>query len=150
MDDQQYRHFRPPLWTAGPPLLVAIIWLAPLVFHVNGSHVPASLLAIYAALALFNVGFRWWAGLIRTPTHAIVRGLRVQRIRWADIQGVGVQSSFGTEFIALWTADGRAVKPRAPLCSLNIGRGAFIRDYHSIGQWWLAHRGDDWAPTPPH
>lgn len=134
-------HFRVPLWSVASPLLILLMWLVtPLVAPDNHAPVSLPFVGIYAALVAFNVAFQRWAGLVLTDTHAVVRGLTVRRIPWSAISGVGQQAYFGSDRLVLWTTDGRAIRTRAPITTLGIGHQAFQRSYHTIGQWWLAHR----------
>ena len=137
---QEELHYRVPQWTAVGPLVVLASWLWPYLFGPPGwPRMPLPLVLLYVALVVASVAFQRWAGLVLTPTHAVVRGLRVRRIPWSKITGVGQQNVFGADRIVLWVEDGRTVRTRAPYAAFGIGYNAFQRKFHTIGQWWLAH-----------
>jgi hypothetical protein len=88
-------------------------------------------------------------GVTLTPSAALVRNLRRRTIPWASVQSVRVEQVMGTRLVALYQADGRRTRLRAPITGLLQGDRDFEAKFHVIGQWWLAHRGGDWVPVPP-
>lgn len=86
-----------------------------------------------------------WFGVTLTETDAIVYGLRRRRVPWSRIQAVTHEPFLGSRRVILWTDSGR-VPLRAPSTYLGLGSERFDRDYHRLGQSWLAHRGPDWQP----
>lgn len=85
-----------------------------------------------------------WFGITLTPTEAIVHSLRWRRIPWSQVQAVTQEPFCGIRRVVLWTPNGRQPL-RAPVTQwFGLGKERFERDYHAIGQFWLAHRGPDW------
>ncbi len=105
----------------------------------------------------------WWLGLaavlvlemlwLRTRgvtlrrDAAVIRNVRTHVVSWNRVQAIAPESLLGTRRVAVYTDDGRRIVLRAPTASLGMGREQYERDYHRIGQWWLAHRGPDWQPV---
>lgn len=87
-------------------------------------------------------------GLTLTGTAAVLRRTRVRRIAWSDVQGVHLEPSWRGWLLVLSTATERIALPELS-ASTSRGRARVERSYHLIGQWWLAHRGPEWAPRPP-
>ncbi|MFF7986606.1 hypothetical protein ACFZDK_47285 [Streptomyces sp. NPDC007901] len=88
-------------------------------------------------------------GVTLTPSAAVVRNLRRRTIPWSNVQAVRVESLLGSRTVVIYEAGGRATRLRAPITGfLNWDRG-FGEKFHTIGRWWLDHRGPDWVPVPP-
>ena len=97
-----------------------------------------------------GVGTGLWIrtrGVDLTPESAIVRSFRRRNIPWQDVQAV-VQyqrhDAWGVRFIL---ESGKPVTLRVPTTWSGFGGAQYERDFHRIGQWWLAHRGEAWHPT---
>jgi hypothetical protein len=104
--------------------------------------------AILAGLLVMVFLESCWFGITLTPTEAVVRSWRVQRIPWSDVQGITQQPIFFRGFrLLLWTSD-RCVELRTMRTLLGFGRDELTEDYHQIGRWWLTYRGESWTPTP--
>jgi hypothetical protein len=89
-------------------------------------------------------------GIDLTPEFAVVRGFRRRSIPWSDVQAVLYRRrKFNTWDVQLILASGKPVALRAPTKWLGFGVARYDRDFHRIGQWWLAHRVDSWTPAPP-
>ncbi|WP_377273785.1 hypothetical protein [Peterkaempfera sp. SMS 1(5)a] len=89
-------------------------------------------------------------GIALTPSAAIVYGWGRRSIPWSRIQGVQVESALGERAVVLYEEGGRRTRLRAPSSTPFVGRdSAFEEKFHTIGEWWLAHRGPDWAPARP-
>lgn len=88
-------------------------------------------------------------GITLTPSAAVVRNLRRRTIPWVSVQSVRVERIMGGRFVALYEADGRRTRLRAPMTGFLQRDRDFERKFHTVGQWWLAHRGNDWVPVPP-
>jgi hypothetical protein len=78
----------------------------------------------------------------------VVHDLRRRTIRWADVQGIWVESSMGVRRVVICEAGGRLTRLRAPITGFMSQDAAFEEKFQAIGEWWLRHRGPDWAPLP--
>ncbi|MFD4556001.1 hypothetical protein ACFWP5_17060 [Streptomyces sp. NPDC058469] len=88
-------------------------------------------------------------GITLTPSAAVVRNVRRRTIPWSDIQAIQIESTLGTKSIVLHEANGRRTRLRAPTTGFPVWDRHFEEKFHTIGTWWLTHRGPDWTPTPP-
>ncbi|MET8331637.1 hypothetical protein [Streptomyces sp. NPDC005181] len=89
-----------------------------------------------------------YVGVTLTESTAIVHNLRRRTIRWSNVQAIRVEPFQGIRTVVLYEASGRRTRLRAPITGfLNWDRG-FEEKFHTIGRWWLEHRGPDWAPVP--
>ena len=79
-------------------------------------------------------------GVTLTPTEARVHSLRRRVIRWSDVRAVTTQNVLGTRFVVLHEAN-RRTRLRAPVTGLLVWDRSFEEKYHTIGRWWLDHRG---------
>lgn len=79
-------------------------------------------------------------GVDLRPDAAVLRGVRRRVIPWSSVTGVEPVQAGPGSYVRLHCSDGRAVALRAPRTFLWTGLRRFNRDYHRIGQWWLAHR----------
>ncbi|HEY8717767.1 hypothetical protein [Pengzhenrongella sp.] len=108
--------------------------------------VPWFLLGV-GCLLLLEVLWLRTLGIDLTPELAVIRGFRRRDVPWRDVQAV-----FGRERrdVQLILESGEAVTLPAPRNPMGRhGEATYDRDYHRIGQWWLAHRGADWTPAAP-
>jgi hypothetical protein len=105
-----------------------------------------------------GVGTGWWIrtrGVDLTPESAIVRSVRRRNIPWQDVQAVLQYQRHSDWGVRLILESAEPVTLRAPTTWSGFGGAQFERDFHRIGQWWLAHRGEAWrpvraeAPQPP-
>ena len=88
-------------------------------------------------------------GITLTSSAAVVHRFRRRTIPWADVQAICVEPQFGVQTVVIYEAGGRCTRLRAPITGwLNWDRG-FEEKFHTIGRWWLDHRGPDWVPVPP-
>jgi hypothetical protein len=86
------------------------------------------------------------SGVDLTPECAIVRGLRLRRIPWPQVQAVVRRTdSGGPSRVQLILVKGKSV----PLHARWVSTAQFERDFQCIDQWWLAHRGNSWRPIRP-
>ncbi|MEU9454822.1 hypothetical protein [Streptomyces sp. NPDC048277] len=91
----------------------------------------------------------WPFGVTLTPSAAIVHTLRRRTVPWSNVQAIQIESLLGSRTVVIYEAGGRTTRLRAPITGfLNWDRG-FEEKFHTIGRWWLAHRGPDWVPVPP-
>jgi len=107
--------------------------------------VPLALGCIFVAEALWIRTF----GVDLTRESANLRGLRRQSIPWQQVQAVLRRDQFGSQVVTLVLESGQRLMLRAPTTLLGFGRAEYERDFHRIGQWWLAHRGESWRPVLP-
>lgn len=120
-----------PTWTGGDQIGLAPFWLA-------GA-------GVMVATSLWTL--TW--GIDLTPESADLRGVRRRSIPWQEVQAVISHEQLGSRTVQLIPEHGRPVQLRAPTSTLGMGRAAYERDFHRIGQWWLAHRGESWRPIRP-
>jgi len=112
-----------------------------------GHPLVVSQLVVGCVLVAGALGIRT-QGVDLTPEFAIVRRVRRRNVRWSEVRAV-VQVNGGWR-VRLILDSGEVVRLSAPRAT---GWGAsgiqFERDFHRIGQWWIAHRGESWRPTHP-
>lgn len=63
--------------------------------------------------------------------------------------GSGTAQRLGTWVVRLILESGELVRLRAPTCTWRSNAARYERDFHSIGECWLAHRGQSWRPLCP-
>jgi hypothetical protein len=106
---------------------------------------------LWTGLGLAFVAQGLWlrtVGVDLTPESAKVRGPRRRDVPWAEVQAVVQGRRLGVWSVRLILQDGEAVGLRAPTRTWEgFGAVAYERDFHQIGQWWLAHRGESWRPV---
>ena len=124
---------------------LVILAMQTLVWVGGGDTEPAVLGGILMAESLWIRSF----GVDLTPEFAIVRGLRRRHIRWGQVQAVYRFRQMGSDRVRLVLENGQHVNLRAPNTWLGLGADGYERDFHRIGQWWLAHRGQSWRPVRP-
>ncbi|KUJ58470.1 hypothetical protein AB0N87_39190 [Streptomyces sp. NPDC093228] len=88
-------------------------------------------------------------GITLTPSAAVVHNLRRRTIPWSNVQAIQVDSLFGSRTVVLYEAGGRRTRLRAPITGFPSVDRRFEEKFHTIGRWWLDHRGPDWVPVPP-
>ncbi|MFJ8996019.1 hypothetical protein ACIRQH_37140 [Streptomyces sp. NPDC102279] len=106
-------------------------------------------LLIMLVLGVAVVSLTSLFGITLTPSAARVHNLRRRTIPWASVQSVRVEPIMGVRVVALYEADGRRTRLRAPTTGFLQWDRGFEEKFHVIGQWWLANRGSDWVPVPP-
>jgi hypothetical protein len=114
----------------------------------NGWHVSAGQLILSGVLVAEALWIRTF-GVVLTEEAAIVRGLRWQNLPWKRVQAVLPFDELGSRRVCLILESGRRVNLRAPTTMLGLGAARYEQDFHRIGQWWLAHRGQSWRPLRP-
>jgi hypothetical protein len=65
------------------------------------------------------------------------------------VQAVVRYEQVGSWMVRLIPESGKPVTLRAPTSLWGFGGAAHERDFHRIGQYWLAHRGESWRPVRP-
>ena len=73
-------------------------------------------------------------------------GWRDRVLRAADIQAVTLERAYGSRTLRLWLDDGSCRSVVAVGRTQGLFRQNFDRDYHLVGEWWLANRGPHWQP----
>jgi hypothetical protein len=136
--------FRPPLGSSVLLLAVGVVVAADSGFA-SPHRLPEALLGVaLVAAALWMSTF----GVALTPEFVRVVGVRRRVISWPRVQAVVEVVRYGEHQVKLILADGSDARLRAPSTALGGRRAAqFDQDFHTIGQWWLDHRGPDWAPA---
>jgi hypothetical protein len=139
-------------WLVGAPIFFA---LAAQQFRMPPDWVELgwpSLAVLQFAVGCLWVGKALWdraRGVDLTPEYANVRSLRRQSIPWKDVQAVVQYQRSGTWVVRLILESGKPVTLAAPATWSGFGGAQYERDFHRIGQWWLAHRGEAWGPVRP-
>jgi len=87
-------------------------------------------------------------GITLTADTAIVHSFHRRKIKWADIQCVQIEKYMGNRTIAIYEADGCRTRLRAPVSGFLAPDDRFEEKFHTIGRWWLSHRGTDWTEGP--
>ena len=88
-------------------------------------------------------------GVDLMPESANVRGVRGRSVSWKDVQAVVRHRRQGTWGVRLILESGKPVRLPAPTTWSGFGGAQYEQDFHRIGQWWLAHRGESWRPLCP-
>jgi hypothetical protein len=135
------------LYTRFIPTL-GLIPLSTTLFQSPGGH--PYLVGLWGCVVISELLLIARFGIDLTPTDAVVYNLRRRRIAWRQIQAVTQERYAGCRRVVLWTDTADRIELRAPsLDIIPLGRGRFERDFHTIGRWWLQHRGPDWQPVRP-
>lgn len=108
--------------------------------------------AVVAYFALVSGGSAWLQRrnrLVLAAGELTVRnGFRSHVLAAADVQAVTLEREYGTRTVKLWLADGTYRRATAAGRTQGLLRQNFDRDYHLVGDWWLANRGPHWQPRP--
>jgi hypothetical protein len=87
-----------------------------------------------------------FAGSLRVrldPAGIRIRSFaRSRLVSWPEIRTITVEPQLpGGRRVVAWTTSGvRVALPVPMVTSTNYNEAAFLRDYHQIGQYWLAHQ----------
>jgi hypothetical protein len=134
------------MWISG----FAVIWLVLVGLTLTTDHYAGSTSSLVIGGVL--IAEMLWIqtfGVDLTRKCAVVRGIRRQSIPWQHVQAVLPFEQLGTGRVCLVLESGQRVNLRAPSSFMGLGGARYERDFHRIGQWWLAHRGQGWRPLPP-
>jgi hypothetical protein len=107
---------------------------------------------VWVALACVILALSLWErtlGVDLTPESVNLRGIRRQSIPWREIQAVVRFEQVGSRRVRLIPENGKPLTLRAPASMWGMGKAGYERDFHRIGLWWLAHRGESWRPVRP-
>ncbi|MFE2095893.1 hypothetical protein [Streptomyces sp. NPDC059468] len=88
-------------------------------------------------------------GVTLTPSAAVVHNFRRRTVPWSNVQAVRIESLFGSRTVVIYETGGRRTRLRAPITGFLSWDRSFEEKFHTIGRWWLDHRGPDWTPVPP-
>ena len=129
-----------------PELLPLLLWLI-----VDGATHGTQRWAWATFLLVALINFGRVAGLPQitlTATEVIWHPLfRRRRVRWSQVHAITCESALLTRTVVLWV-DGRPIPIRTPTrWGPSVRR--FEERYHTVGRWWMAHRGPDWSPPQP-
>lgn len=108
------------------------------------------LAACWLATGGLGVGTGLWIrtrGVDLTPESVIVHSVRRRNIPWQDVQAVVQYQRHDAWGVRLILESGKPVTLRVPATWSGFGRAQYEREFHRIGQWWLAHRGEAWRPV---
>ncbi|MFE9307825.1 hypothetical protein ACFYM5_08995 [Streptomyces sp. NPDC006706] len=137
------------LW---PMLPSTIIMASQILFWLDGGPFRPALVSILLTwgvlLPMVLIASRIF-GVTLTPSAAIVHNLRRRTIPWSNVQAIRIESLFGSRTVVIYEAGGRRTRLRAPITGFLSWDRSFEEKFHTIGRWWLDHRGPDWAPVPP-
>jgi hypothetical protein len=146
---------RPSRYTLIQPVVLLTL-LIPAVFLINPTFVDDPLGQVLTlglrCMWVLLVGTTVWGltwGVDLTPESANVRGIRRRNIPWREVQAVLRNEQAGSTSVRLILENGKPATLRAPARLWGLGGAAYDRDFHQIGQWWLAHRGESWRPLRP-
>jgi hypothetical protein len=133
----------PQLVLGGMMLTLAILQL------LLGNNLLAVFMVVVGCASLCTGLWGRTMGVDLTPECADVRGLRRSRLAWRDVQAVVRHQRQGAWEVRLILEGGQTEKLRAPTTLWDVGAARYERDFHRIGRWWLAHRGESWRPVLP-
>ncbi|MEU9346847.1 hypothetical protein AB0D74_37135 [Streptomyces sp. NPDC048278] len=91
----------------------------------------------------------WRFGVTLTPSAAVAHGFRRRTVPWSNVQAIRIESILGSRNVVIYEAGGRHTRLRAPMTGFLSWDRNFEEKFHTIGRWWLDHRGPDWVPVPP-
>jgi hypothetical protein len=132
------------------PFVFGGIWL---VFAIFWATTDRHWLALsWLALGSASIAQALWLrimGVDLTPESANVRGVRRRCVPWENVQAVVHHRRHGTWGVRLILESGKPVRLPAPTTWSGFGGAQYEQDFHHIGQWWLAHRGESWRPLRP-
>jgi hypothetical protein len=107
--------------------------------------------ALVVYFAVVTTGSAWLQRrncLVLGPCELTVRsGLRAHVLGAADVQAVTLERFLGTRTVKLWLAGGGYQRVAVAGRTQGLFRENFDRDFHLIGDWWLANRGAHWQPS---
>jgi hypothetical protein len=147
----RYRLTRLQRWLPVLPSTVIVMAFQVLLWLDGGPFGPVLGAGLFMGVALPSVTLiaSRTFGVTLTQSAAIVHGLRQRVIPWADVRGIEIESFFGSRTVVIYEAGGRCSRLRAPITGFLTWDRNFEEKFHTIGRWWLDHRGSDWAPVPP-
>ena len=132
-----------------PPLLVCLAApLTAVIWEWDSGRGISFRLIFGIAVAGLGVVSRFRNPRVRLmPGEMLVRGWSHRSIKWSAIQDIAVERYFGSKTIVVREEDGRTTRLPAPIGGLYWDP-RFNEKFQTISQWWIKHRGPDWAPVP--
>jgi hypothetical protein len=118
-----------------------------------GRHgVPTGLLAaVVGYFAVVSAGSAWAQRrncVVLRPAEITVRsGIRAHVLSASEVQAVTLERFLGSRTVKVWLADGSYRRAAVAGRTRGLFQQNFDRDYHLVGEWWLANRGANWQPT---
>lgn len=125
-----------------------IIVASQVLFRVDGGPSGLYLVSELLVWCVVPIASRLF-GVTLTPSAAIVHNIRRRTIPWSSVQAIQIESLFGSRTVVIYEAGGRRTRLRAPITAFLNWDRSFEEKFHTIGRWWLDHRGPDWVPVPP-
>jgi hypothetical protein len=89
------------------------------------------------ALVCFNRAM----SLTLTPDALVTRNLSRRVIPWSAIGWITTESQLGTKCVVVFEQSGRRTRLRVPATGFLFWDRDFDAKFHTIGDWYLAHRG---------
>lgn len=131
-----------------PPFVVAggmtvLDWM---IWKPTGSGLVESL-EMWGPALLVLVILGQHVGVTLTESTAIVHGLPGRTVQWSNVQAIRAERIQGAQIVVIYEAGGRRTRLRAPITGFLCWDRGFEEKFHTIGRWWLDHRGPDWAPV---
>ncbi|MEV0090124.1 hypothetical protein [Streptomyces sp. NPDC050738] len=99
------------------------------------------LIPVLAAVLVLTVALNLWVGVTLTPSAILVHSFRRRVIPLSDIRGIDIKTTLGTRTVMITEVSGRRTRLQAPVAGGLAPDRRFEEKFHTIGQWWLAHRG---------
>ena len=104
---------------------------------------------VYGALMLAAGACMRTFGVDLTAVFAGVRAFRRRRVPWSQVPAVVRHRRLGTWVVRLILESGELVTLRARTYTWRSNAARYEQEFHSIGECWLAHRGQSWRPLCP-
>ncbi|HEV2636204.1 MAG TPA: hypothetical protein VGX23_13710 [Actinocrinis sp.] len=121
---------------------VMILGMESLLYSISAYPKPFPWWEMVAALLLGVAGVRVIGmGVDLTPEAAILRGWRRRVVPWTEVDGVVAERVGGSTVACLYLTERRRVRLQAPTGGSFKSSKRFQPQFHTIGQYWTAHRG---------
>jgi hypothetical protein len=124
-------------------LVGAVVWAAVVAFTYPDAEWSDFWLSAVWTLSFFLSGRQ---GITLTPDVAVVHRWRSRRVPWAEVQAVTLEQRLGGTVVTLWAVDRKRISLSAPGRGFGWDNPRLEREWQTIGEWWVAHRGADWRP----
>ncbi|MEU6199934.1 hypothetical protein [Streptomyces sp. NPDC047061] len=131
---------------------IVIVMSSQVVFRLEGDPTGpllVSAVVLCGVLPLLGLITSWSLGITLTPSAAVVHAFRRRTVPWSDVQAIRIEPLLGSRTVVIYEAGGRCTRLRAPSTGILSWDRDFEEKFHTIGRWWLDHRGPDWIPVPP-
>ncbi|WP_063796039.1 hypothetical protein [Peterkaempfera griseoplana] len=145
--------FRRTLLERTSPMMgpIVMMFLASVAMSATGDHHGIPPAGTAGVLVAMLVGTLLGRGQGVTLTHhaLVVDNVRRRVIPWSGVQGILVDRALGQRTIVVCEAGGRRTRLPAPTGGAFSWDPRFEEKFHTIGRWWLDHRGPGWVPLTP-